>query len=32
VERRADVIDMLTLHPNTRRTVVRMLAEIDAAD
>jgi hypothetical protein len=28
----ADIIDMLTVHPETRRRVVRMLAEIDAID
>jgi hypothetical protein len=27
---RADVIDTLTMHPNTRRKVARLLAEIDA--
>jgi hypothetical protein len=27
----ADVSDTLTMHPDTRRTVVRLLAEIDAA-
>jgi hypothetical protein len=27
----ADIIDMLTLHPQERRRVVRILAEIDAA-
>jgi hypothetical protein len=27
----ADIIDMLTLHPEERRKVVRLLAEIDAA-
>ena len=26
----ADIIDMLTMHPEERRKVVRMLAEIDA--
>jgi hypothetical protein len=26
----ADVIDTLTIHPDVRRTVVRLLAEIDA--
>ena len=26
----ADIIDMLTLHPEARRRVVRVLAEIDA--
>jgi hypothetical protein len=26
----ADVIDTLTMHPDTRRKVVRLLAEIDA--
>jgi hypothetical protein len=26
----ADIIDMLTLHPQARRTVVRMLADIEA--
>jgi hypothetical protein len=26
----ADVIDTLTMHPDVRRTVVRMLAEMDA--
>jgi hypothetical protein len=28
----ADIIDLLTMYPETRRRVVRMLAEIDAAD
>ena len=28
----ADVIDMLTLHPEARRKVARLLAEIEAAD
>jgi hypothetical protein len=28
----ADIIDMLTMHPEARHQVVRMLAEIDAAD
>jgi hypothetical protein len=28
----ADIIDMLTMYPETRRRVVRLLAEIDAAD
>jgi hypothetical protein len=28
---RADVIDTLTMYPDARRNVVRMLAEIDAA-
>jgi hypothetical protein len=28
----ADIINMLTMHPETRRRVVRLLAEIDAAD
>jgi len=28
----ADIIDMLTMHPEARRRVVRLLAEIDAAD
>jgi hypothetical protein len=27
----ADIIDMLTLYPEARRRVVRVLAEIDAA-
>ena len=27
---RADIIDMLTMHPEARRKVVRLLAEIDA--
>ena len=27
----ADIIDMLTMHPETRRMLARMLAEIDAA-
>jgi hypothetical protein len=27
----ADIIDMLTMHPDARRQVVRMLAEVDAA-
>jgi hypothetical protein len=27
----ADIIDMLTMHPETRRPVVRLLAEIGAA-
>jgi hypothetical protein len=27
----ADIIDLLTMHPDARRKVVRMLAEIDAA-
>ena len=27
----ADVIDLLTMHPDARRKVVYMLAEIDAA-
>ncbi len=26
----ADIIDMLTLHPEARRKVARLLAEIDA--
>jgi hypothetical protein len=26
----ADIIDMLTMHPEARRQVVRVLAEIDA--
>ena len=26
----ADIIDMLTMHPEARRRVVRMLAKIDA--
>jgi hypothetical protein len=26
----ADIIDMLTLHPDTRRRIARLLAEIDA--
>ena len=26
----ADIIDMLTMHPEARRRVVRLLAEIDA--
>jgi hypothetical protein len=28
----ADIIDFLTMHPEARRRVVRLLAEIDAAD
>jgi len=28
---RADIIDMLTLHPEAPRRVVRMLAEIEAS-
>jgi hypothetical protein len=28
----ADIIDMLTLHPEARRKVARILGEIDAAD
>ena len=28
----ADIIDTLTMHPDTRRQVVRPLAEIDAED
>jgi hypothetical protein len=28
----ADIIDTLTMHPDTRRQVVRLLAEIDAED
>ena len=28
----ADIIDMLTMHPDPRRQVVRLLAEIDAED
>jgi hypothetical protein len=28
----ADVIDLLTMHPDARRRVVRLLAEIDAGD
>jgi len=27
----ADIIDMLTMHPDARRRVVRMLGEIEAA-
>ena len=27
----ADVIDILTMYPDVRRKVVRMLAEVDAA-
>jgi hypothetical protein len=27
----ADIIDMLTMHPEERRQVVRLLAEIEAA-
>jgi hypothetical protein len=27
-----DIIDMLTLHPEARRKLVRLLAEIEAAD
>jgi hypothetical protein len=27
----ADIIDVLTVHPEARRKVVRLLAEIDAA-
>jgi hypothetical protein len=27
----ADIIDMLTMHPDSRRWVVRMLGEIEAA-
>jgi hypothetical protein len=27
----ADIIDVLTMHPEARRRVVRLLAEIDAA-
>jgi len=26
----ADIIDMLTLHPEARRNVIRLLGEIDA--
>jgi hypothetical protein len=26
----ADIIDMLTMHPNGRRKVVRLLGELDA--
>jgi hypothetical protein len=26
----ADIVDMLTMHPETRRNVVRLLGEIDA--
>jgi hypothetical protein len=29
-EDRADIIDMLTMHPEARRRVVRVLGEIDA--
>jgi hypothetical protein len=28
----ADIIDFLTLHPEARRKVVRLLAEIEARD
>jgi hypothetical protein len=28
----ADIIDMLTVHPDARRRVVRLLAELGAAD
>src|SRR6266487_1876179 len=28
----ADIIDMLTMHPEARRTVVRLLAEIDTSE
>ena len=28
----ADIIDMLTLHPEARQKVVRLLAEIEARD
>ena len=28
----ADIIDMLTIHSEARQRVVRLLAEIDAAD
>jgi len=28
----ADIIDMLTLHPEARRKLVRLLAEIEAAE
>ena len=28
----ADIIDMLTMHPEERRKVVRLLAEIEAAE
>jgi hypothetical protein len=28
----ADIIDMLTMHPEARRRVVRLLAELGAAD
>jgi hypothetical protein len=28
----ADIIDMLTLHPEARRRVARMLAQIDAEE
>jgi hypothetical protein len=28
----ADIIDMLTLHPETRRRVVRLLGEIEAVE
>ena len=29
-QRWADIIDMLTMHPEARRRVVRLLAEIEA--
>jgi len=28
----ADIVDMLTIHPEARRKVVRLLGEIDAAN
>jgi hypothetical protein len=28
----ADIIDMLTMHPEARRSVARMLGELDAAE
>ncbi len=28
----AEIIDMLTMHPDARRKIVRLLGEIDAAD
>jgi len=31
-QERADVIDFLTMHPDVRREIVRVLGEIDASD
>jgi hypothetical protein len=31
-DERADIIDMLTVHPEARRRVVRLLAEIEASN